>query len=216
MCAIWYWLSERSVQEDTTRSRSFFAFLDRAVGEVHKEAAKKERDLQYPPVRTEQAQSISYLLYGKSKNILRWHREFLRCLFRLNLFHVVLKHLLPDNKKKHLDSPHSQAYQTLKPFHKTESVLKRYKLKPLTGTCQKFPRQTWAVRTVSDRSGTNQNALFRLNHLQQKFQTIPYKSVTNRNTNRCVERVFKLRVRDGVMKLARISVLVVSTDKKLL
>ena len=56
----------RSVQEDTARSSSSFAFLDR---EVHKQA-KKERDLQYPPVRTEQAQSISYLLYGKSNNSL--------------------------------------------------------------------------------------------------------------------------------------------------
>ena len=44
----------------------FFRFFGPSVGDVHKQA-KKERDLQYPPVRTEQAQSISYLLYGKSK-----------------------------------------------------------------------------------------------------------------------------------------------------
>ena len=40
------------------------------VGEVN-EQTKKERDLQYPPVRTKQVQSISYLLYGKRRNSLR-------------------------------------------------------------------------------------------------------------------------------------------------
>ena len=99
----------------------FFRFLDRAVGEVHKQA-KKERGLQYPPVRTEQAQSISYLLYGKSKNSVCGDiANFFDVCFRLNLFYVVLKHyLLPDNEK-HLDSPHSQTFQTLKPFHISES-----------------------------------------------------------------------------------------------
>ena len=63
-------LTEQEVRTGgySARSSSFFAFLDRAAGEVHKQA-KKERDLQYPPVRTEQAQSISYLLYGKAKTV---------------------------------------------------------------------------------------------------------------------------------------------------
>ena len=37
-------------------------------------------------------------------------------------------YLLPDNKK-HFDSPHSQTFHTLKPFHKTEFCVKRYKLR---------------------------------------------------------------------------------------
>ena len=37
-----------------------------------------------------------------------------------SVVHVVLKHYLLPDEKKHLDSPHSPTFQTLKPFHKTE------------------------------------------------------------------------------------------------
>ena len=61
------------------------------IGEVHKQA-KKERDLQYPPVRTEQAQCTSYLLQYTAtakKTICGDVVDFFIVCFRLNLFHVV-------------------------------------------------------------------------------------------------------------------------------
>ena len=65
-------LTEREVR---TRGYCTVEFFVRFFGPSRRQGpqteAKKERDLQYPPVRTEQAQSISYLLYGKSKNSLR-------------------------------------------------------------------------------------------------------------------------------------------------
>ena len=113
-------LTEREVRTGgyCTVELYFSLFLDRAVGEVHKQA-KKERDLQYPPVRTEQAQSISYLLYGNSKNSGDIVNFFGVCSV-LNLFHVVQNIIFFRIIRKHLDSPHSQTFQTVKLFHKTE------------------------------------------------------------------------------------------------
>ena len=48
---------------------------DQVGGEVHKQA-KNQRAVQCPPVRTEEAQSNGYLLYGKIKTELEKYSTF--------------------------------------------------------------------------------------------------------------------------------------------
>ena len=64
-------MTDREVRTGGYCTVEFFFRFFRPSRRRGPQTSEKERDLQYPPVRTEQAQSISYLLYGKSKNSLR-------------------------------------------------------------------------------------------------------------------------------------------------
>ena len=104
-----YWLSERSVQEEPSRRRG------------PQTSEKRTRPVVSSCMdRTSSVNKLFIILWQKQKQFCGDIANFFDVCFVLNLFHVVLKHyLLPDNEK-HLDSPHSQTFQTLKPFHKTE------------------------------------------------------------------------------------------------
>ena len=152
---ICYWLSERSVQEDTARSSSFFAFFGPSRRQGPQTSEKRTRFA--VSSGTDRTSSVNklFIIWQKQKQFAVTSRisSMFVCL---NLFHVVLKHyLLPDNKK-HLDSPHSQTFQTLSRFTK-QNFLKRYKLKLVKDFPAKPER---SILLVSDRSGANQNALF--------------------------------------------------------
>ena len=121
------------------------------------------------------------LLWPQKRNSLRIakhpHISSVFVSFKL-VFHVVLKHYLLPGNKIHLNSPHSEAYQTLKPFTK-QNFLKTYKLKLV----ERLFRQTLHERSVllvSDRSGTNQNASARFILVDGPLRNTCHTVVTNK------------------------------------